>query len=65
MGGSLGLWLVPALPRVAGLSERLHPPAVAQFRPPATVTGGKNYLGHDKHWAENLIIFPDHWAGVS
>ena len=25
--------------------------------------GGKNYLGHDKHWADNLIIFPDHWAG--
>ena len=25
--------------------------------------GGKNYLGHDKRWADNLIIFPDHWAG--
>jgi hypothetical protein len=25
--------------------------------------GGKNYLGHDKHWADNLIIFPDRWAG--
>ena len=25
--------------------------------------GGKNYLGHDKRWAKNLIIFPDHWAG--
>ena len=23
----------------------------------------QNYLGHDKHWADNLIIFPDHWAG--
>jgi hypothetical protein len=19
--------------------------------------------GHDKHWADNLILFPDHWAG--
>merc|ERR1712060_11768 len=25
--------------------------------------GGKNYLGHDKRWVDNLIIFPDHWAG--
>jgi hypothetical protein len=26
-------------------------------------SAGKNYLGHDKRWADNLIIFPDHWAG--
>ena len=25
--------------------------------------GGKNYLGHDKHWSDNLILFPDRWAG--
>ena len=25
--------------------------------------GGKNYLGHDKRWVANLIIFPDRWAG--
>ena len=27
------------------------------------VFSGKNYLGHDKRWADNLIVFPDHWAG--
>jgi hypothetical protein len=24
--------------------------------------GMKNYLGHDKRWVENLILFPDRHA---
>ena len=25
--------------------------------------GGKNYLGNDKRWLRNLIIFPERWSG--
>lgn len=25
--------------------------------------GAKNYLGHDKRWVGNLILFPDRWSG--
>ena len=25
--------------------------------------GGKNYLGHDKFWISNLLIFPGRWSG--
>ena len=25
--------------------------------------GFKNYLGHDKVWDSNLIVFPDRWSG--
>jgi hypothetical protein len=25
--------------------------------------GAKNYLGHDKRWVSNLILFPDRWSG--
>lgn len=25
--------------------------------------GTKNYLGHDKRWVGNLLLFPDMWSG--
>ena len=42
-----------------------HLPRQAQDMPKEPSNKGRCFLeaGHDKHWADNLILFPDHWAG--
>ena len=42
-----------------------HLPRQAQDMPKETSKKGRCFLeaGHDKQWADNLILFPDHWAG--
>ena len=38
----------------------------AYFRAASNVLvygGAKNFLGHDKVWVDNLVAFPDRWAG--